>query len=405
MGYVGLATAIPLAESGVVVVGYDISEERLSIIKNGKADLLPVDQQKLHRHLGSDSFTLTTNLAEVRTADAVVVCVPTPVDHNLDPDLTALASACDVAVRHAVRGQVIMLTSTTYVGCTREYLVEPLRARGLKVGVDVFVAFGPERIDPGLEHGVVPRVVGGVTDACGERAEQLARLITPAVHRVSSAEAAEAAKLLENTFRAVNIAFANEFADACTELGLDSLEVIRAAATKPYGFMPFYPGAGVGGHCIPTDPHYLLWQLRERQFPLSLTESAMRQIAARPKQVTARIRALLARRGLSLAGARILIIGVTYKPGVSDVRSSPALEIMAELAEHGAVVGFTDPVIETVAVGGHTWTGVPPADAADWDLAVIHTVNPGVDHGWLVKCPTVLDTTFGVAGVPGWVGI
>lgn len=400
MGYVGLATAIPLAESGATVAGYDISEERLSVIKNGKADLLPADQQRLHRYLGTTSFTLTTNIAVLQSADAVVVCVPTPVDDSLVPDLTALTDACAAVVRHAVPGQVIMLTSTTYIGCTREFLVEPLRQRGLTVGEDVFVAFAPERIDPGKEHGVVPRVVGGITEACGDRAERLARMITPVVHRVSSAEVAEAAKLLENTFRAINIAFVNEFSDACTTMNLDVLEIIRAAATKPYGFMPFYPGPGVGGHCIPIDPHYLLWQSRQREIALPLTEAAMAQIADRPHHVVSRVEALLAGRGRSLAGSRVLVVGVTYKPGVSDLRSSTALEIMSELAEKGAQVGFTDPMVETVAVGGRTWTGSPPGQAGNWDLAVVHTVAPGTDYGWLAECPAVLDTRFGAAGVP-----
>jgi UDP-N-acetyl-D-glucosamine dehydrogenase len=247
MGYPGLTTAIHLLESGAIVIGYDTSELLLTAVKSGRADLRSEDRQRLRRHVRSGSLTLTTDVAMVRAADAVVVCVPIPVDHNLDPDLTALADACDAVVRHAVPGQVIMSTSTTYIGCTWDHLIRPLRARGFAVGADVFVAFGPERIGPGRPHEAGPRVVGGVTGACADRAERLARLINPIVHRVSSVETAETVKLLENTFRAVNIAFVSEFADACAEVGLGALEVIKSTTAKPYGFMPFYTGSGVGG--------------------------------------------------------------------------------------------------------------------------------------------------------------
>lgn len=400
MGYVGLPTAIALAESGVTVLGCDISEERLSVIKSGRADLLDADQQRLQRHLGSKSFVLTTNLAMVESADAVVICVPTPVDRHLVPDLTALSEACSLVTTHAMPGQTIVLTSTTYIGCTRRLLVEPLSARGLEAGTDVFVAFSPERIDPGNSHGLVPRVVGGATDACRWRAAHLLGMMTAQVHPVSSVEAAEATKLLENTFRAVNIAFVNEFADACSDMQLDVLEVIRAAATKPYGFMPFYPGPGVGGHCIPCDPHYLLWQLRERRTQLPLTEAAMTAIALRPRHVVARVREALAASGRALDSARVLVVGVTYKPGVSDLRGSPALEIMADLVKENTHVGFTDPLVSAVTVGGRGFMSVPVPSEHDWDLALVHTLDPTTDYGWLNRFPTVLDTTFGAAQVP-----
>lgn len=400
MGYVGLPTAIALAEAGVTVIGCDTSEDRLSVIKTGRADLLDPDRQSLQRHLGSKSFVLTTNVAMTATAGAVIICVPTPVERHLVPDLGALSEACSSVVRHAVPGQTIVLTSTTYVGCTRQFLVEPLGARGLEVGTDVFVAFSPERIDPGNDHEVVPRVVGGATDACRHRAAQLLEMTTTNIHHVSSLEAAEATKLLENTFRAVNIAFVNEFADACDDMQLDVLEIIRAAATKPYGFMPFYPGPGVGGHCIPCDPHYLLWQLRERRAQLPLTEAAMTAIALRPRQVVARARGALAASGRAIAGARVLVVGVTYKPRVSDLRGSPALEIMAELIRHDACVDFTDPLVNAVTVNGRELLSVSVSDNCDWDLALVHTVDPATDYSWLSRFPTVLDTTFGAARAP-----
>jgi nucleotide sugar dehydrogenase len=240
-----------------------------------------------------------------------MVCVPTPIDEHLLPDMTLLANACATVVEHAVPGQTLVLTSTTYVGCTHDLLVKPLAERGLIAGTDIFIAFSPERIDPGnVQHAQedVPRVVGGATKQCTERASALLAEYADHLHRVSSAEAAEMTKLYENTFRAVNIALANEFADISGDLSLDILEVIDAAATKPYGFMPFYPGPGVGGHCIPCDPHYLLWQLRKSRRSAPVIESAMSAVALRPGRVLARAREVLAERGLPMFGAKVLIV-------------------------------------------------------------------------------------------------
>ncbi|MGH3658774.1 MAG: nucleotide sugar dehydrogenase, partial [Micromonosporaceae bacterium] len=250
LGYVGLPTALALAEAGSSVIGCEVSDERLADIRSGAVDLLETDHARLRRQMGGDRLRLTVDPAALRGADTVVICVPTPVDEHLTPDLSAVAGACRTVVQHAVPGQLIVLTSTTYVGCTRDHLVKPLAERGLRVGVDVFVAFSPERIDPGVaKHAQesTPRVVGGATPACRERAVQALRRVAPYVHEVSSPEAAEMTKLLENSFRAVNIAFANEVSELARELGLDPVEVIEAAATKPYGFMAFYPGPGVGG--------------------------------------------------------------------------------------------------------------------------------------------------------------
>lgn len=403
LGYVGLPTAIAFAEDGQSVIGCDVSEDRLADIKAEAADLLETDRIRLKRHLGTASFVLTTNPASLQSADVVVVCVPTPLDSHLIPDLTALRAACDAAVRFAVPGQTVILTSTSYVGCTRELIVEPLAERGLEVGKDVFVAFSPERIDPGnSDHrqDSVPRIVGGVSAACRERAADAVRRITSEVHLVSSLEAAEAAKLLENTFRAVNIAFINEFADACRELSLEVVEVIQAAATKPFGFMPFFPGPGVGGHCIPCDPHYLLWQLRALRTRLPLTEAAMNAIATRPRQVAARAREVLLQSGCGLAGARVLMVGVTYKPGVRDVRESPALEIMTDLARHGVQVAYYDTFVPRLRLDGHELAGLDDPEADAWDLVIVHTLHPTVDHTWLERCPNLLDATYRASHLP-----
>lgn len=402
LGYVGLPTALALAEADRRVIGCDISEERLAAIKSGKVDLLPADHDRLARHLGSARFLLTTNVTATADAEAVVVCVPTPVDRNLVPDMGALAVACRSAVEHARPGQTIVLTSTTYVGCTRDLLIQPLIEKGLAPGVDVFVGFCPERIDPGNSvhtQDVVPRIIGGATAECARRCAELVGLTTNAVHVVSSPEAAEATKLLENSFRAVNIAFTNEFADACSEFGIDVIEVIEAAATKPYGFMPFYPGPGVGGHCIPCDPHYLLWQLRARHTRLPVTETAMSAVAHRPHQVVTRAGEVLAGTAKRLAGARVLVVGVTYKPGVADLRGSPALDVIEELIHRGAAVAFTDPRVDSLQIGRTRLSGVDDPAAHEWDLVIVHTLDPVADHSWLAACELVLDASYRAADV------
>lgn len=403
LGYVGLPTALALAESGSTVIGYDVSPTRLSLIGTGAVDLLDKDHQRLRRHGGSDRFRLTADPAELAGMDTIIVCVPTPVDQHLVPDMGALSGACATAAQHAVPGQTIILTSTTYVGCTRDLLVRPLLDRGLRVGEDVFVAFSPERIDPGNaahRHDETPRVTGGVTTACSRRAARALRRTTEHVHELSSPEAAELTKLVENSFRAVNIALANEFADVAGELNLDIVEVIDAAATKPYGFMPFYPGPGVGGHCIPCDPHYLLWQLRARRAHSPITEAAMTAIAGRPRRIAARAREVLAEAGRGIAGARVLVMGVTYKPGVADLRESPALEVIADLAASGATVAYADPYVNSLVAGGRELSTVRVPELLAWDLVVVHTVHPGVDHDWIAGTPAVLDASYGLPGIP-----
>ena len=396
LGYVGLPTALSLADHGANIIGFDVSEDRLADIKGGRVDLLERDHERLNLHLRADSLRLTTEPAALREARAVIICVPTPIDEHQSPDLRALRGACATVVDHAVTGQTIVLTSTTYVGCTRELLVKPLEERGLVVGENVFVAFAPERIDPGVEaHApdATPRVLGGVTRRCAAQAQDLLCHTASALHTVSSPEAAEMTKLVENTFRAVNIALANEFAEMAAELEVDVIEVINAAATKPYGYMAFYPGPGVGGHCIPCDPHYLLWQLRARRVDAPVTRTAMTAIALRPRAVVAQARALLAENGCATAGSRILVVGVTYKPDVADVRESPALEIIEELIAAGARVSFTDPMVDVLATAGAGMLpSHPDPEAEHWDLVLIHTRH--TDAGAPPSAPVVLDTTY-----------
>ncbi|THV10539.1 nucleotide sugar dehydrogenase [Nocardioides caeni] len=402
LGYVGLPTALAFVAAGGRVVGYDVSDARRAAIARGEVDLLSRDLDRLATLDGDDRLVLTGDPTQLATADAVVVCVPTPVDEHLTPDLTALRAASAVVVEQARPGQLLVLTSTTYVGTTRDLLEAPLRARGLEPGVDVFVAFSPERIDPANENFPVeatPRVVGGLTPACTRRAVDVLGRMAPRMHEVSSPEAAEMTKLHENTFRAVNLAYVNEIADVCQRLGLDVAEVVGAAATKPFGFMPFTPGPGVGGHCIPCDPHYLLWQLRADRTDAPLVEATMKAIAARPGRVVQRARDVLAEAGRPLAGARVLVLGVAYKPGVADVRESPALEIIERLRRGGAAVSFTDQHVDRVRVAGAQLTSVDAPWRTAWDLVVVHTLHADVDTHWLAHAGAVLDATYRLAGV------
>lgn len=397
LGYVGLPTALALLEAGTDVVGIDLSSKRLAAIRSRRVDLSPLDHGRLAKALRGRRLTLSRRFMDIARADTVIVAVPTPVDEHLIPDLSILEAACASVVAAARAGQTIILTSTSYVGCTRDLLVRPLGERGLTVGEDIFVAFSPERIDPGnTEHtqSVVPRIVGGLTPECVRRAAAIVGRIAP-IHEVSSVEAAEMTKLLENTFRAVNIALANEFGAVSQALGLDIMEVIEAASTKPYGFMPFYPGPGVGGHCIPCDPHYLLWQLRAKRVPTPLIAQAMASIAERPGHVVRRAEDVMSDAGRGLRGSRVIIVGAAYKPGVADLRESSALEIMASLCERGAQVAYIDPFIPSLLLrDGSLLQSVDVPRGADYDLVIVHTLQPGADLRWIDDASLVLDATY-----------
>lgn len=398
LGYVGVPTALSFTDAGAKVVGFDVNEARLSAIKDIRIDLLDRDKKRLAPALNDHMLRLTTEPSAIAETEFVVVCVPTPIDNHLTPDLTALAAACATVVEHARLHQIIVLTSTTYAGCTKDLLIKPLQRRGFVVGEDIFVAFSPERIDPGVvAHAPenTPRVLGGYSAECSERAAAYLAHTAGSLHVVSSPEVAEMAKLLENTFRAVNVALANEIADASQELSIDVMEVIRAAATKPYGFMPFYPGPGVGGHCIPCDPHYLLWQLRGRRMQSPLVEAAMGAIAGRPRVIAEHARRILGESGKKLKGSKALVLGVSYKPALGDVRESPALEIMQMLAEDGLTVCYSDPYVEAINLpASGSLFHLPDPAAQDWDLVIVHTAHPNVDYSWLEGHPAVLDTTY-----------
>lgn len=391
MGYVGLPTSLALREAGFPVLGVDISERRLADIRSGEVDLLERDRPRLAEAMNSGLLALTADATALEGVDAVIIAVPTPVDHDLNPDLRAVRSACASVVAHARPGQTLILTSTTYVGTTRDLLVEPLAERGFVVGEDIHVAFAPERINPGdalWEQAAVPRVLGGVTAACTTAAAAVLASTASKLHVVSSVEAAEFTKLQENTFRAVNLAFANEMAAAAGFYGVDPIEVVEAAATKPYGYLAHYPGPGVGGHCIPVDPYYLLTPLRAAGVATPVIEHAMAGVHRRPSFV--------ANRAIEIAGAdaKVLLVGVAYKPGVEDHRESPALKIAEELAERGAQVAYHDPLIPEV---GELRNVVAP-DPADYDLVVVAVVHPGHSYEFLADAEHVLDATYKTLG-------
>lgn len=404
LGYVGLPTALTFHEAGLTVLGVDIDVRRLHVIRDLAPDQLDSDRDRLVTALDSPRFELSSDVRRLGRAHHVVICVPTPLDDHLLPDLSALQSACAAVVEAASPGQVIVLTSTSYVGTTRDLLVRPLEERGLVIGVDVFVGFSPERIDPGNathQHETVPRVFGGVTPACGRRLEVFLGCGTDTVHAVGSVEAAEMTKLFENTFRAVNIALANELADISHGLGLDAMEIIAAASTKPYGFMPFFPGPGAGGHCIPCDPHYLLWQLRAHRLEAPLITEAMSCIVRRPQSVVSRLRETVSSLGRGLAGARVVVVGVTYKPDVEDVRESPALEILAQLAAAGCEVAYIDGLVDVVRLrDGTLLRGIDPAEVDVADIVLLHTRHSGLALDWLAAHPLVIDATYRATDLP-----
>ncbi|MER6674531.1 nucleotide sugar dehydrogenase [Streptomyces sp. NPDC000983] len=415
LGYVGLPTALALWGAGAAVVGVDTSARRLNDIREGVVDLLPAQHALLACAENTRDLLLTTDADAVRDADAVVICVPTPVTADHEPDLTALRTACASVVERAVPGQLIVLTSTSHVGTTRDLLIRPLAARGLTAERDVLVAFAPERIDPGNARHTpetTPRLVGGAGPLASRAAAFLLAATAAEVHEVAGPETAEMAKLWENVFRAVNIALANELSDACLHLGLAPLPVIEAAATKPYGFLPFYPGPGAGGHCIPCDPYYLLGQLpdagrqdtertdtggtaagRTTAGPSApVVRAAMAALRERPARIAARAAELLRADGVRPAGARILVLGVAYKEGVSDIRESPALRLLALLAEQGADVHYSDCHVDSLDIAGRALRSVPRPREEHWDLVVVHTAHPDTELDWLDRAPRVLDT-------------
>jgi UDP-N-acetyl-D-glucosamine dehydrogenase len=384
LGYVGLPLAVAFGESGARVIGVDLDERRAATIAGGTSITEDIGSERLRALLRADVLRVSRDVASLKDADAIIICVPTPLGKSRQPDISYIERATADVARVLRPGQLVVLESTTYPGTTQEVLRPRLEATGLVAGRDFFLAFSPERIDPGsrthrLES--IAKVVGGVTPRCLELVTALYRRIVEHVVPVSSADTAEMVKVFENTFRAVNIALVNELAIMCRRLGISVWEVIDAAATKPFGFMPFYPGPGLGGHCLPSDPHYLSWRLRldgyEPRF-IAFADDINRQM---PQYVVELVADALNGRERSIRGARVLLVGVAYKANVADTRDSPAFEIAETLQRKGATLGYTDPYVPTFSVGGLTLQSLDLAetDLSAWDVVLILTGHDGCD--------------------------
>lgn len=351
MGYVGLPLAVEFAHAGFHVIGLDVSAEKVDLLNKGESYIPDIPTERLRPLVESGHFCATTSHEDLRRANAITICVPTPLRKTKDPDMSYVLQAIEKIVDICQEGMLIVLESTTYPGTTTELIQPQLEARGLRAGENVFIAFSPERIDPANPTYQVhntPKVVGGVTPACTEAAAALYQPATEQVVSVSSPTTAEMVKLLENTFRAVNIGLVNEMALMCDKLGIDVWEVIEAAKTKPFGFMPFYPGPGLGGHCIPIDPHYLSWKLKTLNYTARFIELASEINTSMPLYVIDKVSDALNDEGKAVRGSKILVLGVAYKRDIDDVRESPALDVISLLRHKGAQVAYHDPYISSV---------------------------------------------------------
>ncbi|HEY3282875.1 MAG TPA: nucleotide sugar dehydrogenase [Armatimonadota bacterium] len=354
LGYVGLPMAREFVRAGFSVLGLENDPDRCEALHQGRSYLVDLSDQELSDTLATGRLRATTDAAALAEADVLLICVPTPLRKSKDPDLTAILSATDAVAQHLRPGQLVVLESTTYPGTTEEVLLPRLEQSGLKVGVDFFLAFSPERVDPGNKHyGVadITKLVGGITPTCTDLAAELYRQVVTQVVPVSNCRVAEAAKLLENTFRSINIGLANEMAIICKHLGVDVWEVIDAAATKPFSFLAHYPGPGIGGHCIPLDPHYLSWKARLSGYEPRFISLASEINGSMPRHVVELIVEGLNQQERSVKGSRILVLGVAYKPNVGDARESPAYEILSLLGDRGALLSYSDPFVPSYAVG------------------------------------------------------
>ena len=397
LGYVGLPLAVALAEAGSTVVGYDASPARVASLAAGESGIEDIADSVLASALAA-GLSVTADIADAASAKVYVICVPTPLREH-EPDLAYVEGASSAIASVLSRGDLVILESTTYPGTTDE-VVAPLlmSGSGLALDDDFLLAYSPERIDPTNDRWTLrntPKVVGGCSPAATDAACDFYRKICDEVVAVRGTREAEMAKLLENTFRHVNIALVNEMAVFCHQLGIDLWEVIRAAATKPFGFMPFYPGPGVGGHCIPVDPSYLSWRLRTRGHSFRFVELAQEVNRAMPAYVVSRLADLLNEQGVALSRATVLCLGASYKPGVSDVRESPALEVMERLRAKGANVLYADPRVPSVSLGAETLTSVSltPEVLASADVAVLLTAHEEFDVEAVARAvPALLDT-------------
>jgi UDP-N-acetyl-D-glucosamine dehydrogenase len=404
LGYVGLPLAVEVARSGLRVIGCDISVGVCTGINKGQSHVEDVPGEQLAGFVKKGLITATTDFKRLSECDAISICVPTPLNKSKDPDLSYVVAAAESCKAGLRSGQLIILESTTYPGTTREVLLPIFESTGLKVGVDFALCFSPERVDPGnptWHTRNTPKVIGGITPRCNELALLLYGKVFDKLVPVENPEAAEMVKVYENTFRMINIALVNELAQACDKLGLDIWGIIDAAATKPFGFMKFTPGPGLGGHCIPLDPHYLSWKMRMLHYKTRMIETASEINAEMPSYVVTRASDALNELGKPLKGSKVLVLGVAYKKDIGDLRESPALDIIRLLQEKGARVSYHDPHVAKIEDDGHTPIRDLPLHSVllsaetlrGSDLVVIVTDHKGVDYDLIMReAPMVLDT-------------
>lgn len=406
MGYVGLPLAVEFAEAGFTVTALDVAADKVDLLNAGESYIEDIPTTRLKPLVESGKLIATTNHQDLRDVDAISICVPTPLRKTKDPDMSFIIQAITSISEIAHEGMLITLESTTYPGTTEEIVRPRVEKNGLKVGENIFIAFSPERIDPGNKTYHVrntPKVVGGITSDCTEVAATLYSIGVDTIVPVSSPTAAEMVKLLENTFRAVNIGLVNEMALMCDKLGIDVWEVIDAAATKPFGFMPFYPGPGLGGHCIPVDPHYLSWKLKTLNYTARFIELASEINTAMPLYVVDKITDALNDQAKSVRGSRIVVLGVAYKPDVNDVRESPALDIIELLRQKGADIVYHDPYVPSIKVSDDHFI-----NSCDYSIELLQAADCVVivtnhsSYDWqevLDNSPVIVDTRNAVSHV------
>ena len=407
LGYVGLPLAVEFAKAGFRVIGYDVNARVVDLINRGESHIQDVPASDIATLVKSGKLVASADETRLREMDAISIAVPTPLAKTRDPDMSYVIAVAEAISRHAHPGLLIVLESTTYPGTTREVMQPRLESLGLRVGTDVFLAFSPERVDPGNETWNTkntPKVVGGITPACVEVARALYETCIDTIVSVSTPEAAELVKLLENTFRSVNIGLVNEMAIVCDKLNVDVWEVIEAAATKPFGFMKFTPGPGIGGHCIPLDPHYLAWKMRTLNYKTRFIELASEINSSMPEYVVEKVAVALNDERKAVRGSHVLVLGVAYKRDIDDMRESPALDVIRLLEERGADVQYHDPHVPTYREDGHVRTGVDLTDDVieRSDAVVIITDHRAVDYRRLIeKGHLVIDTRNALAKFEG----
>jgi UDP-N-acetyl-D-glucosamine dehydrogenase len=380
LGYVGLPLAMEFAEAGLDVIGVDVDAQKVAGLREGRSHIEDVPDERLQVVLERCRFS--TRAVELHDAEAVLICVPTPLNGNREPELGPLIGAARALSGVMREGQLIVLESTTFPGTTREYMVPLLEESGLRAGVDFALAFSPERVDPGRTDYTIrttPKIVGGLTERCTDRAAEVYGRICESIVPVSSPEVGELAKLLENIFRSVNIALVNELSILADRMDVDIWEVVDAASTKPFGFMRFEPGPGMGGHCLPVDPFYLTWRAREFDFATEFIELAGKVNMNMPYYCVEKVERALNDASKAVRGAKVLVLGVSYKRGVGDMRESPALKIIDLLQARGADLRYHDPYVPELPVQGLRHVELGPA-LQDADVAVIVTAHPGIDH-------------------------